>query len=626
MPNISTPKLLPEFVILIAGPGFDVGTEDKIVNKIEQKLSNLVLEIHDYWTKTTQTSPLLYGEDASQRTVTRLLSGNDTEADNWAVKVATTSGLPLQRVDCENGKATNITTEQSLMLCHVDPADTYLSQARFIQQDTLRTFSDILIWLGDPFETIRSSKSSIRLLGDTILEGKPIVWIHSDSKMSIVDYRKLDEPHRLLLNHNDDLLSPITQLFIDFDSKLLHNELTFIVNPIDARKNTLKQDSSERRLHAYFSEKEPRKFHQWIAGKIDRSFSSIVRTNGILKAIFKPISAPWYGVSLSNINESKIILNPESHIDEPQGLLERFEWSDRQANVAAGLRRDITWCLYLLSTLAVFSAVAGVINLWPTNPDWFWPAIELLTITAILINYGLASKLDLHGKWLFHRFIAEQIRYTRFGFPLITFQSPLLAPLRQVRSYKNGDLEICLLAPETWLFKRIIVSAGLPRLNNTSTYQPDKLCKELRDYVVKVIEDQLSYHKKTHKELHQLEHRLHSLMKIGFVLTALAVVGHFIIHEQWLLIFTAALPSLAAAIHGIVTMNEMGRVSHLSQHTIIELRHLLESISRLDFDNGEDAQLFIQLRGLTHEAASIMSNGNRQWQDLIQHQETSLPA
>ena len=125
-------------------------------------MSNLVLEIHDYWTKTTQTSPLLYGEDASQRTVTRLLSGNDTEADNWAVKVATTSGLPLQRVDCENGKATNITTEQSLMLCHVDPADTYLSQARFIQQDTLRTFSDILIWLGDPFETIRSSKSSIR--------------------------------------------------------------------------------------------------------------------------------------------------------------------------------------------------------------------------------------------------------------------------------------------------------------------------------------------------------------------------------------------------------------------------------------------------------------------------------
>jgi hypothetical protein len=73
-------------------------------------------------------------------------------------------------------------------------------------------------------------------------------------------------------------------------------------------------------------------------------------------------------------------------------------------------------------------------------------------------------------------------------------------------------------------------------------------------------------------------------------------------------------------------MNEMGRVSHLSQHTIIELQHLLESISRLDFDNTDNARLFIQLRSLTHEAASIMSNGNRQWQDLIQHQETSLPA
>jgi hypothetical protein len=623
MPKITTPKLLPEFVILIAGPGFEIGNED---NKIAKELSDLVLGVHDYWTKITQTSQLLYGEDASKRTITRLISGNDTAADNWAVKVATDTGLPLQRVDCENGKASNITTEKSLMLCHVDPSDTYLSQARLIQEDTLRTFSDILIWLGDPFESSHSTKSAFRLLGDTILEGKPIVWIHKDSTMSILDYRKLDEPHRLLLNHNDDLLSPITQLFIDFDSKLLQNELSFIVNPIDARKNTLKHECSERRLHAYFSAKEPTKPNKWFAGKIDRSFSALVRTNGIFKALFKPLSAPWYGVSLDDINASKIIVKPESHINEPQGLLERFEWSDQQANVAAGLRRDITWCLYLLSTLAVFSAVAGVIHLWPTNPDWFWPVTELVTIAAILITYGLASKLDLHGKWLFHRFIAEQIRYTRFGFPLVTFQAPLLAPLRQVRSNKHGDLEIYLLAPETWLFKRIIVSAGLPRLNNRSTYQPDKLCKELRNYVVEVIENQLNYHKKTHKDLHKLEHRLHSLMKIGFVLTALAVVGHFIIHAQWLLIFTAALPSLAAAIHGIVTMNEMGRVSHLSQHTIIELQHLLESISRLDFDNTDNARLFIQLRSLTHEAASIMSNGNRQWQDLIQHQETSLPA
>ena len=40
----------------------------------------------------------------------------------------------------------------------------------------------------------------------------------------------------------------------------------------------------------------------------------------------------------------------------------------------------------------------------------------------------------------------------------------------------------------------------------------------------------------------------------------------------------------------------------------------------------DDARYFVQLRHITHESASVMSNVNRQWQDLIEFQSTSLPA
>ena len=57
-----------------------------------------------------------------------------------------------------------------------------------------------------------------------------------------------------------------------------------------------------------------------------------------------------------------------------------------------------------------------------------------------------------------------------------------------------------------------------------------------------------------------------------------------------------------------------------------KLKHLLESISRLDTLHFDDPHFFIQLRNITHKSASVMSNVNRQLQDLIEHQATSLPA
>ncbi|MEI6269708.1 MAG: hypothetical protein WCP01_12580 [Methylococcaceae bacterium] len=623
MKRNTAPKISPEFGFLIAGTGFDQNEELSFRLFIEEQLLKLTTTILTRLKAEVALAELIFGEAASARTQLRILSGNYSDCPVWASFIAERLDLPLHAVYCGSLKSSKTTsdllTERLVALSPIVANDVYLSQEQIIQEDTLKAFSDILLWLGDIAHDPLSNRS-LTLLRDTILEGKPVIWLQSDKRISILDYRLLDEPHRVILSTSHDCQTAISALFVDYDVSLLTTEIRFLANPLHSYKLKAANDQSLTILREYFTEQAPNAFSHRFAGRIDKSLGALIHLKGMFAALFSKTSSSWYGVNVPDH-----LVDSGCHIEEPTQLWERFTWSDQLANVAAGFHRDVTWCLYLLSSFAVFAAVAGVIQLG-TFPDWFWPVTELIAIGVLLISYSMASRLNLHGKWLFHRFIAEQIRYTRLGLPLLTFQAPLLAPLRNTVVDKNKDVQIKLMSAETWLFKRTVVASGLPHLAHDPVYQPDKICHELRDYVVGVIKDQCSYHQKTHKTLHAIEHRLHWLTKLAFIMTGLAVIGHFVIHAQWLLIFTAAMPALAAAIHGIVTMNEMGRVSQMSNHTHHQLTHLLKSISRLDALQFDDARFLIQLRNITHESASVMSNVNRQWQDLIEHQTTSLPA
>lgn len=616
--KITAPKLAPQFGLLIAGPGF----HSHETQFLPPQLIPIAKKILAEFKKNALEAKVLYGQNNEDRIKVNLLAGNYFPGCiEAASEISTILNIPLYSVlSGEYVYPDNLKQPTgSIAFGNMIQSHELLNQEILIQEDTLRTYSDILVWLGDVEDTPAKNRD-LRLLKETILEGKPVIWFHCDNSIEILDYRLLDEPHRLLLSTTEDSQTPIRSLFISLDESVLCNEIGFIVNPFQAAKTHTKANYALKVLENYFQENEAGKTSLRVAGKIDKTMSAFIRLSGICKALSFKISNPWYGVDVA-----EEMVETNQHIEEPDGLKKRFEWSDKQANAAAGFHRDITWLLYFFSTLAVFSAVAGAIH-FGHPPEWFWPVTELVAILGILVIYGWSSKLDLHGRWLFHRFIAEQIRYTRLGFPLLTFQFPLLAPLRNTVIGKHNHIEARLMSAETWIFKRSIVSAGIPRLRGSQTYQPDSLNLANKNYVIQTIKDQIVYHEKTHHAAHQLEHRLHFFSKLAFILTGLAVAGHFVIHAEWLIIFTAALPALAASIHGIITMNEMGRVSQLSSHTTYQLDQLLKSIERLEKHHCCDAKYFIHLRNLTHESASVMSNVNRQWQDLIQHQQTSLPA
>ncbi len=619
MTKQTAPKFIPEFGLLVAGPGLSLNDiQRKVIKKRLLEVGQQVLQ--DIKAEVV-VAPLIYGQGVVNNTVLRVLTGNNAPLNEWGHFISTQLHLPLHVVQCgvTESESPQALIDKQIVLSSVVTDDIYLSQEQLIQYDTLRAFSDILIWIGDVRDD-SLSHGSLKLLRDTLLEGKPVVWLHDNNSLQIADFKRLDEPHRLLLLNSPDSQQVIKALFVDYSESLLTDEIKSFVNPLHSFETKMAHDPVQKSLFNYLTETAPWAFSLRFAGRLDKSFTGLINFKGLGKALFSKTAASWYGVSVLDTS-----VEPQTHIEEPQQLWEQFKWSDRLANVAAGYHRDVTWCLYLLSTLAVFSAVAGVIDLGHFA-SWVWPVTELIAVVAILSSYGLSARLNLHGKWLFHRFVAEQIRYTRLGLPLLTYQEPLLAPLRKVFMNASGQGRVNLVSAETWLFKRSVVASGLPHFESSSVYQPDKICHELRAYVRKVIDDQYSYHKKNYHTLHTLEHRLHGLTQTAFVLTVLAVMGHFVIHAQWLLIFTAALPALAAAIHGIVTMNEMGRVSQLSKHTCHHLEHLLESLSRLDKLGLDEGRYFVHLRNITHESAAVMSNGNRKWQDLIEFQSTSLPA
>jgi hypothetical protein len=617
----TTPKLKPTFTILIANSqGSQLSSQPDASSQVEDSLSHFLAQVVKVLPRLVNDSPLLYGPGAENHTNLVLLSSTDHSLKETIHVMSSRYGLTHKSIIIQpqsDDFETHDPDEKILLgTKELDPAT--ISQLKSIQEDAFRAFSDMLLWIGGPIENPGTSNTN-GLLIDCILDSKPIIHLSEEGHLSLLDYLRVDEPERVLLKTRKISSEHLLTLFKPIDDLLIHRELQFIVNPaLKLARRTPR--SAEHQLYDYFSEKQPRLATQWLAGRLDKVFQSMICLKGLMKSLFQGVGQPWYGVDASRAS-----IRDREHPMEPEELRENFAWSDTLANVYAGIRRDTTWTLYLLSSLAVFAAVAGTLRLWPYW-DWFWPTAELIIVLLILVVYVWASGRDLHGRWLFHRFLAEQIRYTRYGYPMLTFQMPLMAPLRLSVPDKNRNSQIRLANPESWILKRILVSAGPPRLYHEKNYRPIQLIDSMNRYVSHVINDQRVYHAKTHQTMHKMEHRLHTLTKLGFIVTALAVAAHFYVHAPWLLIFTAALPSLAAAIHGIVTTNEMGRVADLSKRTGQKLHHLQQSLARIENPQGCQTRTWLELREITHQSASVMSNVNQQWQELIQHHETSLPA
>lgn len=325
----------------------------------------------------------------------------------------------------------------------------------------------------------------------------------------------------------------------------------------------------------------------------------------------------------------------ETHpIHEPD-LEQIFNWAEAQADCFSRRHRDGIWMIYYAAAFAVFCAVAGALSIWPASMPgllMIWAVFEFILLRFIVGHVLQARFRDWHGHWMSYRYLAEQLRYLRIGFPLLVLPQAFNRPFWSPKANARGGQ---LTSAENWLLQRVLITSGLPvSRSDSKRYCLTDHNAAMADYLHQVLDEHSRYFSRSHVNLHRDHVYLHRLAFSLFFITFLAVTLHFFVKISWILIFTAFFPAWGAAIHGILNHNEVVRMSSLAGQVSGQLAILNEACTdyqhavanRSDTSEQQRWRQTQELRMLFTTLTRILSDENQHWRSLNRHNQTDLPA
>lgn len=580
------------FTLLVAGPADDLSSNNSGEPVVMHSLRDVV--------------SVLKNERTNQASLLGILTGVQTQVETFAAELAHQECLSLCLLSM--GKPGSLTESQKLaqrqiwLGAEVDDIKTGLPQS--IRNEVALGYADILLVVWDG---VNIDDEVVPLLLSAALAMKSVIWIDVTGVVRVLQRELLTKAQRHILQCPSP---PIQSLVSCFSSPIaLQNPTLFLQSIADP---TYIKDSSNHQRSAT-GKSRAGTVHKFmmglVQGRFKKAFSALAAS---------PISA--YRGPAWEKSEGVVAFTPV--------LDEQFDSADIAASISAGKHRSAAWISSLASTTAVFAAVAGAINLWSSLHGAFWALLELGLVALVVSVLWRAKNMQWHRKWIGNRFVAEQLRYTRMGLPLLAVTKSLSEPSLCVLLGTNGQASLAVLSEDLRLVQQTIVRMGLPSASTGGLYiaSDSDMLPKLRDYVLAVVRDQVAYHHRVHDEQHKVDHILHQLSLVLFTLTVAAIGGHFLLHADWLLIFTAFFPALAAGIHGLTTTLEISRLADQSKVTAQHLHELSDAIKDVLSSDQSPWSNWLQLRYLTLRAAEIMSDENSQWQKLVTHQKPKLPA
>lgn len=467
-------------------------------------------------------------------------------------------------------------------------------------------FTDLILCYWDETHDHFDNAAQSRLLRQAALSRKPVIWLNPQGLIRWLDLSKLDDARLILLDSTHDSLDLLLGCFIsisDLENTPLKAYLSQLFDP-----SQIKTDSNAKRLSELIDDEiAPSRFHD--TGHLHEIFSALLHS--------QPTHL-WQKLTRRQ-NTTAVWHATHQDIQPKPSLIDAFNRHDLLANQAGGLHRSNIWLLYGFSALAVFIAVGA--EIW--NLHWL-AFVELGLIASIIYRVWWSRKVNLHEKWISHRFLAEQMRYCLLGYPILAIPNAFRQPIWQITN--QGHLQ--LNSAELWLLQRHLITTGIP-CEDEKIYTPPYHNHALAAHIQAGVQSQMRYHQQHHHQKHLGHHRLHTIAQATFVLTFIAVVAHLYIHEIWLLLFTAALPASAAAIHGILTKLEMERISgqsaglyhQMEQYDIALTRYIAHTQQ-----GNDDWKEWVSLHNVANASQQTMSDNITQWQHLIQKQQTEIPA
>ncbi|MBF0155399.1 MAG: hypothetical protein HQL64_16820 [Magnetococcales bacterium] len=543
-----------------------------------------------------------------QKAELRILTGLSDEVSIATARYANRLEIPLHLISLEQPRT--LADQKAERVVWLGTGDPKNEDALAIRNDVALAFSDMLVLLWDGQAPHEHSQEAVRLAMHAALGMEPILWLVPDGSVRMLDRSRLDTPYRHKLRAPHPRYEWLLDLFTEpLDemtySRILSETFSLILDP-----SPIVSDLGENvRVEDYRSQPSP--IRSGRAGHLHEAMMSLVRGDWtrFVKQFSSRLPQPYWGPAKADSLPSAPRI---------EACFERFDVS---ASVAAGRHRDASWIIYWTSAMAVLAAVAGAIGLWPGGHNAFWSVAEVLLIAIIITVVVYAKRCRWHEIWIGHRFLAEQLRYARVCLPLLGVSRPFLEP-----AWRAEKGRLYLENTELWYLQRTLVAEGFPVGSDGVAYVPcnDASVVRMAEYLRTVVEDQHAYHHRNHHKLHLVHERIAHFSNGLFIATILAVLGHFVLHAEWLLICTAFFPALAAALHGLATKLEITRIAGQSAAMERELGDLAAAIA--EAGNYHDWEGWVRLRQLALEASRVMSDENGQWQQLIRHQETELPA
>jgi hypothetical protein len=305
---------------------------------------------------------------------------------------------------------------------------------------------------------------------------------------------------------------------------------------------------------------------------------------------------------------------PDSNArDQSANIVAWFDAFDRSALYGSYIHRDLVWLEYLGAAFAVLLAVAGSLN----HSKW-WGAVELVTLLLVAFMVLWARWTSLLDRWTACRLAAEQLRIARMSLPLLVLPPGLAtADKPPPRSARQKDTQFDFVA--LMQVKRLVRDHGLPRLG--PSVSPVTAAKWLQ----LIVADQLEYHHRNHHKLHHAEQRLLVLSQLIFASALIAVLAHFRWHEaSWLILFTAAAPAFAAALHGTGTRLGIVHRTALSTEMELELARIDGALKAMIEADPPTAN-WRDVRRLAADAAETMGRENTSWHGLVRRYRDELP-
>lgn len=572
----------------------------------------------------------------------RVMTGQADTVDRYAIRKAHALGLHLDLIVPGEKHAMFGSKPERVVAFGCPQSVMEQDNKPFATRDELAlSYADVLVAVWDGDTPAGAPGGVVWLIQRAVAMGLPVLWIDLDGTVrTIADHRVTR--HWLHLLQRPTLKEGLLRgLFKTYD---LENGV--VTESLRRRLNPLCEDNVWRSLQtdilrSYASEARALPWLEARVGWFEQFMTAMFRA--------RPCD---FVNSLSKLVLGKRICTQRYQAPEPPlsgPLAPRFEWSDARANIAGRRHGSGTWLLYMLSSAAVFAAAAGLDGFDLSCHFWFgachghwkttWPIVELVFIGVILYSFIRASQSHWHRLWLGHRFVAEQIRYLKMLEPFLAIPAPFTQPLFLYRQKRYW-----LCSAELWLLQRSLSAGGLPPLYETYELA-SKTVPQLGRQLEEDVQEQFSFHRKKHEHAHTLHRRMEVLATLLFIIAGLSTATHIGMHWfepfpvsvnrftevliealEWLPLFSATLPALGAALHGVMTKLEFGRIAEQSSKVRASLDTMLEVVrSEMTRPELTGWQPMVDLRDDAIEIANLLADENVQWRDLINYQRTELP-